>query len=151
MLEDFSKKIQDNIKQDMKDKFGLSEKESQQSLSILLKQLKKRFSQLSLKGNIQDIKQLIQEKISEKGSPLKDTFSQETIQELMTKVGLSEETAKKVKDFSLEQYRDQMKSSIAAIEQKFDIDSIIDKLKPDSLEQNTKELKDNIEKLFKKK
>ncbi|MEZ5009620.1 MAG: hypothetical protein R2753_15850 [Chitinophagales bacterium] len=150
MLEDISQKIQDNIRQGMKDKFGLSEKESQQSIAIMFEKFKTGFTTDALKENVGEWKQIIQGKIAAKSNPLKEKLNQDTIDELMQKVGLSEETAKKVKDFSLEEYLKEMKNSFANLEDKMDISGIIDKIKPENLEKSAKDLKENFGKLFQK-
>ena len=150
MLEDISNKLKDTIQGGMKEKFGLSDTESEQSLTIMLERIKNFFSEDSIKGNLDSLKKNIQDITSEGGS-LKEKFNKETVNELINKVGLSEDVANKVKDFSIETYFNQFKSSFAGLEDRIDISGILDKINPDNFEENAKELRENFNKIFNKK
>ncbi len=148
MFEEISKKLQDNIRLGMKNNFGLTEAESEQSISILFEKFKTFFSEGSMKENIENIRDLVQDKLADSNNPIKEKFNTETINELIDKVGLNKETAKKVKDFSFDQYVEQIKESFAGLEDKLDISSVIEKIKPENIEGNAKELLENFGKFF---
>lgn len=147
MLDDITNKLKENIQGGMKDKFGLSESESEQSFSILVEKFKKNFSEESVKGNFSQLKSLFQEKVAETGQ-LKDKINKDTVNELMNKVGLNEETAQKVNDFSLDEFKNQVKDAFSGIEEKFDIAGLMDKIKPEKIEDSAKDLMSNFNKLF---
>ena len=147
MLDDITNKLKENIQGGMKDKFGLSDSESEQSFSILVEKFKNNFSEEAVKGNFSQLKTLFQEKVAETGQ-LKDKISKDTVNELMNKVGLNEETAKKVNEFSLDEFKSQVKDAFSGIEEKFDIGGLMDKIKPEKLEDSAKDLMSNFNKLF---
>jgi len=150
MFEEFTRKIRSGIQNDMKDKFGLSEEESAQSAGILLERIKEFFSDVAQRGNMESIKQLFQEWTSE-NSPLKDKFNKETLQELMDKVGLSEEMASKVKDFSVNEYMTQLRSGLGDLEDKLDISGLLNKIKSENIEESARDIMDQFNKFFNKK
>jgi len=150
MFEEFTRKIKSGIQNDMKDKFGLSEEESAQSAGILLERIKEFFSDVAQRGNMESIKQLFQEWTSE-NSPLKDKFNKETLQELMDKVGLSEEMASKVKDFSVNEYMTQLRSGLGDLEDKLDISGLLNKIKSENIEESARDIMDQFNKFFNKK
>jgi hypothetical protein len=149
MLDEITNKLKERIQGGMKEKFGLSEAESEQSFSILVEKFKNTFSEEAVKGNFSQLKNLFQEKVAETGQ-LKDKLNKETVNELISKVGLSEETAKLVNDFSIEEFKTQVKEVFSGLEDKFDISALMDKIKPEKFEENAKDLMQNFNKLFHK-
>jgi hypothetical protein len=149
MLDDITNQLKEKIQGGMKEKFGLSESESEQSFSILVEKFKNSFSEETVRDNFSQLKSLFQEKVMET-SQLKDKLNKETVSELMAKVGLSEETANKVNDFSIETFKTQVKESFAELEGKFDISSMLEKIIPDKFEENAKDLMQNFNKFFNK-
>lgn len=146
MFEDFTKRVRESIQRDMKEKFGLTEEESAQSAGIMLDKLRDFLSEARLRDNIGQLRQTIQEWTSD-SSALRERFNRESLQELIDQVGLSEETAARVKDFSLERYLEQLRHSLS---EKFDIQGLLGKFKAGQLEDSGRELLDQFNKFFQK-
>ncbi|MCP4120273.1 MAG: hypothetical protein GY751_00795 [Bacteroidetes bacterium] len=150
MFDDLTQKLKSGIQKDMQEKFGLSDEQSAQSTGILLDKIKDFFTEISNKGNLENMKQLFQDWTSTT-SPLKEKFNRETLQELMDKVGLSEEVASKVKDFSVNEYINGLKESFTGLEDKLDISGILNKIKSENLEDSARDILGQFNKFFSKK
>ena len=95
------------------------------------------------------IKTFLQD-LANENSALRDNFNKETINELVDKVGLNEETASRIKDLSLDKYISQIKSTLSELESKFDMNNIMGKIKVEHLEENAREVLKNLSKIFNK-
>lgn len=149
MFDDLTNTIRENIRRDMREKFGLTEAESEKSSKILQDRLKTLFSEEQMKAGFEQLKNYIQD-LGAEGGHLKDNFNRETINELIDKVGLSEETATRIKDFSFEKYTGQLRTALADLESRFDGQKIQDYLKKVNLEDSARDAMDNLNKLFKR-
>lgn len=128
MFEDISSRIRDNIQTGMKERFGLSESESERSLAIMLENIKQFFTELSAKGNVDQLRRTMHDWTSDTSS-LKEKFNRKTISDLMEKAGLSEETANRVMDFSVEEYMAHLRKIMSEIEERMGFSNLVERFK----------------------
>lgn len=139
-------KVQEKIQNDMKEKFGLDGAQSTATTDILLN----KFKSLLSENSIDSIKNSLQDRLSGASNPIKEKLNKETLNDLITKVGLSEEKAKKISDFSISEYTNQFSDVLSKLENNLDLNQIKDKLNTENLEENAKQLIGNLGKYFKK-
>jgi endonuclease III len=150
MFEDITRTIRDSIRKDMKEKFGLSDAESEHSSRIILDRIREIFSEEHLKNNLDQVREFFQG-MGGGANAAKDKFTHETINELIQKVGLSEEKARRIRDFSFDRYIEQAKSMLAQLEDKLEgneFRDLLSRLNPENLEESAKKALDNLKDLF---
>ncbi len=142
MFEDTIKNFEEEVKKHIKEKFGLTDQEAN-STGIVLKDYFEEFlSGNGLKENFETVKNWF----SNNADHLKDRqlFDKITdldlVEELKQRAGLSEETAQKIKDFSIAEVTNNLKNEFTNSEGKLDLPKIIEKLNLQSLEESSKDL-----------
>jgi hypothetical protein len=101
------------MQQQIQERFGLSSDQTTQSTNILMENFKKFFSEDVMSGNMENLKGMMQSGIQNiKDNPSFQKIQQNVLNDLVIKVGLSEEKAQKIRDF-------QVKELIATIQDEF--------------------------------
>lgn len=104
MLQEIYNEVQAKMQQQIQEKFGLSADQTTQSTAVLLENFKKFFSEDLMAGGLNGIKDLLSHGLSDiKSNPVLNNLQNNVLNDLVNKVGLSDETAQKVRDFSLTQ------------------------------------------------
>ena len=102
MLQDIFNDVQQKIQNQIQEKFGLSADQTTQSTNVLLENFKKFFSEDLMAGGMTGLKDLMSNGISDiKNNPTMQNLRENVLNDLVNKVGLAEDTAQKVRDFSL--------------------------------------------------
>ena len=102
MLQDIYNDIQAKIQQQIQEKFGLSADQTTQSTNVLLENFKKFFSEDLMAGGMTGLRDLMSNGLNDiKTNPNLQNLRENLLNDLVNKVGLAEDTAQKVRDFSL--------------------------------------------------
>ncbi len=102
MLQDIYNSIQDKIQQQIQERFGLSEEQTSQSSTVLMENFKKFFSEDLMAGGMSGLRELMSNGLNDiKTNPTLQNLRDNVLNDLVNKVGLSEDTAQKVRDLSL--------------------------------------------------
>jgi len=111
MLQDIFNNVQEKIQQQIQEKFGLSADQTTQSTNVLLENFKKFFSEDLMAGGMSGMRDLMSNGISDiKNNPTLQNLRENLLNDLVHKVGLAEDTAQKVRDFSLTEVFDAFKN-----------------------------------------
>ena len=109
---DFLVQLKKRIQADMHNKFGLSEEEADQSSTLLFSHI----SNFSTKDFLKENKDQLLAKLPDfntiKNSATFEKFSSAFKNDLITKIGLSPDTADRIKEFSIEQLVTSFKTRI---------------------------------------
>jgi hypothetical protein len=141
MLQDIFNEVQAKIQQQIQEKFGLSEDQTSQSTGLLLENFKRFFSEDLMAGGMSGMRELMSNGIADiKNNPtlknLRDNFEND----LITKVGLSEDTAQKVRDLSITEVFDAFRTEFTDANGKPDFTKIMTKLPMDELKGKAQEM-----------
>lgn len=129
MFQEIYNDIQTKIQQQIQEKFGLSVDQTTQSTNVLIDNFKKFFSEDLMAGGMSGLKELMSNGISDiKNNPTLHNLRTNVMNDLVNKVGLSEETAQKVQDFSLTEIFDRFKSEFMDEGGKPDFSKIMSKI-----------------------
>ena len=129
MLQDIFNDVQAKIQQQIQEKFGLSADQTTQSTNVLLENFKKFFSEDLMAGGMTGLKDLMSNGISDiKNNPTLQNLRENVLNDLVNKVGLAEDTAQKVRDFSLTEVFDAFKKEFMDENGKPDFTKIMSKL-----------------------
>lgn len=129
MLQDIFNDVQAKIQQQIQEKFGLSADQTTQSTNVLLENFKKFFSEDLMAGGMTGLKDLMSNGISDiKNNPTLQNLRENVLNDLVNKVGLAEDTAQKVRDFSLTEVFDAFKKEFMDENGKPDFSKIMSKL-----------------------
>lgn len=129
MFQEIYNDIQEKIQQQIQDKFGLSADQTKQSTNVLLENFKKFFSDDLMAGGMAGLKDLMNNGISDiKNNPTLNNLRTNVMNDLVNKVGLSEETAQKVQDFSLTEIFHRFKTEFMDENGKPDFSKIMSKI-----------------------
>jgi len=129
MLQDIFNNVQAKIQQQIQEKFGLSEDQTTQSTSVLLDNFKKFFSEDLMAGGMTGLRELMSNGIADiKTNPTLQNLRENLLNDLVNKVGLSEETAQKVRDFSLTEVFEEFKKEFTDENGKPDLAKIMSKM-----------------------
>lgn len=102
MLQDIYNEIQSKIQQQIQEKFGLNADQTTQSTNVLLENFKKFFSEDLMAGGMSGLRDLMNNGLNDiKTNPNLQNLRENLLNDLVNKVGLAEDTAQKVRDFSL--------------------------------------------------
>ena len=111
MLQDIYNDIQAKIQQQIQEKFGLSADQTTQSTNVLLENFKKFFSEDLMAGGMTGLRDLMSNGLNDiKTNPNLQNLRENLLNDLVNKVGLAEDTAQKVRDFSLTEVFDRFKT-----------------------------------------
>src|SRR3954471_10651527 len=98
MFQEIYNDIQTKIQQQIQEKFGLSPDQTTQSTNVLLENFKKFFSEDLMAGGMQGLRDLMNNGLNDiKNNPTVQNLRENLLNDLVTKVGLSNETAQKVR------------------------------------------------------
>ncbi len=129
MLQDIFNNVQEKIQQQIQEKFGLSADQTTQSTNVLLENFKKFFSEDLMAGGMSGMRDLMSNGISDiKNNPTLQNLRENLLNDLVHKVGLAEDTAQKVRDFSLTEVFDAFKNEFMDENGKPDFAKIMSKL-----------------------
>ena len=155
MLQDIYNDVQTRIQQQIQEKFGLSPDQTTQSTNALLENFKKFFSEDLMAGGMQGFRDLMTNGVSDiRNNPTLQNLRENLLNDLVNKVGLSEDTAQKVRDFSLTEIFDRFKTEFMDENGKPDFSKIMSKINLADFQTQAKEMIDkmgvDLGKLFRK-
>ena len=128
MLQDIYNDIQAKIQQQIQEKFGLSADQTTQSTNVLLENFKKFFSEDLMAGGMTGLRDLMSNGLNDiKTNPNLQNLRENLLNDLVNKVGLAEDTAQKVRDFSLTEVFDRFKTEFTDENGKPDFGKIMSK------------------------
>lgn len=102
MFQEIFNDVQAKIQQQIQEKFGLSADQTTQSTNVLLENFKKFFSDDLMAGGMSGLRDLMSNGLNDiKTNPTLKNLRENLLNDLVNKVGLAEDTAQKVRDFSI--------------------------------------------------
>ena len=129
MLQDIYNDIQAKIQQQIQEKFGLSADQTTQSTNVLLENFKKFFSEDLMAGGMSGLRDLMSNGLNDiKTNPTLQNLRENLLNDLVNKVGLAEDTAQNVRDFSLTEVFERFKTEFMDESGKPDFAKIMSKL-----------------------
>lgn len=141
MLQDIYNEVQAKIQQQIQEKFGLSPDQTAQSTSILLENFKRFFSEDLMAGGMQGFKSLMETGLADiANNPTLYNLRENLLNDLVNKVGLSQEVAQKVRDFSLVEIFDRFKTEFTDDQGKPDLSKIMSKVSVTDIQAQAKEV-----------
>ncbi len=141
MLQDIFNDVQAKIQQQIQEKFGLSADQTTQSTNVLLENFKKFFSEDLMAGGMTGLKDLMSNGISDiKNNPTLQNLRENVLNDLVNKVGLAEDTAQKVRDFSLTEVFDAFKKEFMDENGKPDFSKVMSKINIDDFKGKAQEM-----------
>lgn len=155
MLQDIYNSIQDKIQQQIQERFGLSEEQTSQSSTVLMENFKKFFSEDLMAGGMSGLRELMSNGLNDiKTNPTLQNLRDNVLNDLVNKVGLSEDTAQKVRDLSLTEVFEGFRTEFTDENGKPDISKILSKVNLGDFQDKAQEVMNKIGvdlgKLFKK-
>ena len=152
MLQDIFNNVQDKIQQQIQEKFGLSADQTAQSTNVLLENFKKFFSEDLMAGGMSGLRDLMANGISDiKNNPTLQNLRENLLNDLVNKVGLTEDTAQKVRDFSLTEVFEAFRKEFTDENGKPDFAKVLSKISMGDLQGKAQEMLGNLGKFFGKK
>lgn len=141
MLQDIYNDIQAKIQQQIQEKFGLSADQTTQSTNVLLENFKKFFSEDLMAGGMTGLRDLMSNGLNDiKTNPNLQNLRENLLNDLVNKVGLAEDTAQKVRDFSLTEVFDRFKTEFTDENGKPDFVKIMSKVNLGDLQGKAQEM-----------
>lgn len=141
MLQEIYNDIQAKIQQQIQEKFGLSSDQTTQSTNVLLDNFIKFFSEDLMAGGMSGLRELMSNGLNDiKTNPLLNNLRDNLSNDLVNKVGLSEETAQKVRDFSLTEVFDRFKAEFTDENGKPDIGKLMTKIPMEELKDKAQQM-----------
>ncbi len=141
MLQELFNSIQDKIQQQIQDKFGLSADQTTQSTNVLLENFKKFFSEDLMAGGMTGLRDLMSNGIADiKNNPTLQNLRENVMNDLVNKVGLAEDTAQKVRDFSLTEIFDAFKKEFTDENGKPDLAKVMSKINMSDIQGKAQEM-----------
>ncbi len=141
MFQDIYNDVQTRIQQHLQEKFGLSADQTTQSTNVLLENFKKFFSEDLMAGGMQGFRDLMSNGISDlRNNPTLNNLRENVLNDLVNKVGLSPDTAQKVRDFSLTEVFDRFKTEFTDENGKPDLSKIMSKVNFADIQEQAKEM-----------
>lgn len=141
MFQELFNEVQEKIQQQIQEKFGLSADQTTQSTNVLLDNFKKFFSEDLMAGGMSGLRDLMNNGLNDiKTNPTLNNLRENLLNDLVTKVGLSEETAQKVRDFSLTEVFGHFKAEFTDENGKPDFSKIMSKVPMHELREKAQEL-----------
>lgn len=126
MIEDILKNIEQSIKSQMAERFGLTDNQTAESTKIISEQIRLTIMDAFSKGNFQELAAGISANME--NNPLFQKLNSTIMPDLINKVGLSQEIAQKVKDFSLKAFVDGIKEEFMNNSGNVEISKILTKI-----------------------
>lgn len=145
MLQEIYNEIQEKIQQQIQEKFGLSADQTAQSTNVLLENFKKFFSEDLMAGGMSGMRDLMSNGLNDiKTNPTLNNLRENLLNDLVNKVGLSNEIAQKVRDFSLTEVFDRFKTEFTDANGKLDISKIMSKVSVEEIKEKAQEVMGKI-------
>lgn len=141
MLQEIFNEVQSRIQQQIQEKFGLSEDQTSQSTGLLLENFKRFFSEDLMAEGMSGLRELMANGINDIKNnstlqKLRDNFKDD----LINKVGLSDETAQKVRDLSLTEVFDAFRKEFTDEQGRPDLTKIMTKIPMEELRGKAQEM-----------
>ena len=134
-------KIQESLQQQIQERFGLSSDQTSQSTNILFENFRKFFSDDVMSGNMENLKNLMTTGIQNlKDSPAFQKVQQNVMNDLVNKVGLSEEKAQKIKDFQVSELIATIQTEYFDEAGKPDLNKIMSKVNIQEIQEKAKDM-----------
>jgi hypothetical protein len=141
MLQDIYNDIQAKIQQQIQEKFGLSADQTTQSTNVLLENFKKFFSEDLMAGGMTGLRDLMSNGLNDiKTNPNLQNLRENLLNDLVNKVGLAEDTAQKVRDFSLTEVFDRFRTEFTDENGKPDFGKIMSKVNLGDIQGKAQEM-----------
>jgi len=141
MFQEIYNDIQAKIQQQIQDKFGLSADQTTQSTHVLLDNFKKFINEDLMAGGMSGLKELMSNGINDiKSNPILQKLRDNVLNDLVNKVGLLEDTAQKVRDFSMTEIFERFKSEFLDEQGKPDFSKIMSKVNLSDFQGKAQEL-----------
>jgi hypothetical protein len=150
MLQNIIDKVEAAINQQVKDKFGLTEEQTQKTSHAFREEIQNFFSNGSFK-NPQFIQSALNNVSSLEDSEVVVKLKENLVNALQDKAGLSPEKAAAVRDFSISEFFKTLSSELTDENGNVDFQKILSKFNMQDLEQTAKDLLGNFGGLFGKK
>lgn len=150
MLQNIIDKVEAAINQQVKDKFGLTEEQTQKSSHAFREEIQEFFSNGSLK-NPQFIQSALKNVSSLEDNEVVVKLKENLVNALQDKAGLSPEKAAAVRDFSIAEFFKTLSAELTDENGNVDFQKILSKFNMQDLEQTAKGLLGNFGGLFGKK
>lgn len=146
MFQEILKGIQDKIQAQIQEKFGLNSDQTSQSTSVLLDNFKKFFSEDVMSGDFSNIKSILDnglQSITE--NPALQNFQKNVVNDLVNKVGLTDDIAQKVKDIQVNELFSSLQNELLDENGKPDFSKIMSKININELQEKAKDLLGGID------
>ncbi|MCB9075452.1 MAG: hypothetical protein H6552_07965 [Chitinophagales bacterium] len=146
MFQEILKSIQDKIQAQIQEKFGLNSDQTSQSTSVLLDNFKKFFSEDVMSGDFSNIKSILDnglQSITE--NPALQNFQKNVVNDLVNKVGLTDDIAQKVKDIQVNELFSSLQNELLDENGKPDFSKIMSKININELQEKAKDLLGGID------
>lgn len=141
MLQEIYNDIQAKIQQQIQEKFGLSADQTTQSTNVLMENFKKFFSEDLMAGGMSGLRELMSNGLNDiKTNPVLNNLRENLLNDLVNKVGLAEDTAQKVRDFSLTEVFERFKTEFTDENGKPDISKIMSKVSVNEIKEKAQEM-----------
>jgi hypothetical protein len=141
MLQDIYNDIQAKIQQQIQEKFGLSADQTTQSTNVLLENFKKFFSEDLMAGGMTGLRDLMSNGLNDiKTNPNLQNLRENLLKDLVNKVGLAEDTAQKVRDFSLTEVFERFRTEFTDENGKPDFGKIMSKVNLGDIQGKAQEM-----------
>ena len=141
MIQDIYNDIQAKIQQQIQEKFGLSADQTTQSTNVLLENFKKFFSEDLMAGGMTGLRDLMSNGLNDiKTNPNLQNLRENLLNDLVNKVGLAEDTAQKVRDFSLTEVFERFRTEFTDENGKPDFGKIMSKVNLGDLQGKAQEM-----------
>jgi hypothetical protein len=141
MLQDIYNDIQAKIQQQIQEKFGLSADQTTQSTNVLLENFKKFFSEDLMAGGMTGLRDLMSNGLNDiKTNPNLQNLRENLLNDLVNKVGLAEDTAQKVRDFSLTEVFERFRTEFTDENGKPDFGKIMSKVNLGDIQGKAQEM-----------
>ena len=146
MFQEILKSIQDKIQAQIQEKFGLNSDQTSQSTSVLLDNFKKFFSEDVMSVDFSNIKSILDnglQSITE--NPTLQNFQKNVVNDLVNKVGLTDDIAQKVKDIQVNELFSSLQNELLDENGKPDFSKIMSKININELQEKAKDLLGGID------
>ena len=141
MFQQLFDNIQEKMQQQIQERFGLNSDQTSQSTSILFENFRQFFTDDVMSGNMENLKGMLSSGIqSLKDNPALQKVHQNVANELVNKVGLSEEQAQKIKDFQVSELIATIQNEFFDEQGKPDFSKIMSKVNIQEIQEKAKDM-----------
>ncbi len=145
MFQEIFNDVQAKIQQQIQEKFGLSADQTTQSTNVLLENFKKFFSDDLMAGGMSGLRDLMSNGLNDiKTNPTLKNLRENLLNDLVNKVGLAEDTAQKVRDFSITEVFEGFKKEFTDENGKPDFGKIMSKVNLSDFQGKAQEMMGKI-------